>query len=108
MGVAGAWIFEKRKMPSGILVVFMLGGKAELPPYTPIPLDITPANFGAMFLRTFRIDPPFPTPDDSLTSLDLLAAQDVRRELGEDARQVDVAQVGRDLVQVLRGDLRNY
>jgi quinohemoprotein ethanol dehydrogenase len=40
MGVAGAWIFAKRKMPSGILVAFKLGGKAPLPPYQPIPLDI--------------------------------------------------------------------
>jgi PQQ-dependent dehydrogenase (methanol/ethanol family) len=39
MGVAGAWRFEKRKMPSGIVVAFKLGGKAALPPYTPVPLD---------------------------------------------------------------------
>lgn len=41
---------------------------------TQIPLNMVPTNFGIEFSRTFNIDPPFPTPDDSLTSLDILDA----------------------------------
>jgi len=39
MGMASASAFEKRKMPNGLIVAFKLGGKAQLPPYTPVPLD---------------------------------------------------------------------
>jgi PQQ-dependent dehydrogenase (methanol/ethanol family) len=39
MGMASASDFEKRKMPNGLVVAFKLGGKAQLPPYTPVPLD---------------------------------------------------------------------
>jgi quinohemoprotein ethanol dehydrogenase len=39
MGMASASDFEKRKMPNGLIVAFKLGGKAPLPPYTPVPLD---------------------------------------------------------------------
>jgi PQQ-dependent dehydrogenase (methanol/ethanol family) len=39
MGMASASAFEKRKMPNGLVVAFKLGGKAQLPPYTPVPLD---------------------------------------------------------------------
>ena len=39
MGMATASDWEKRKMPNGMIVVFKLGGKAQLPPYTPVPLD---------------------------------------------------------------------
>ena len=39
MGMASASDFEKRKMPNGLIVAFKLGGKAQLPPYTPVPLD---------------------------------------------------------------------
>jgi mono/diheme cytochrome c family protein len=39
MGMASASDFEKRKMPNGLIVAFKLGGKAQLPPYTPVPLN---------------------------------------------------------------------
>jgi quinohemoprotein ethanol dehydrogenase len=39
MGMASASDFEKRKMPNGLIVAFKLGGTAQLPPYTPVPLD---------------------------------------------------------------------
>jgi PQQ-dependent dehydrogenase (methanol/ethanol family) len=39
MGMASASDFEKRKMPNGLIVAFKLDGKAQLPPYTPVPLD---------------------------------------------------------------------
>ncbi|HZF17520.1 MAG TPA: PQQ-dependent dehydrogenase, methanol/ethanol family [Steroidobacteraceae bacterium] len=38
MGMASASQFEKRRMPNGLVVAFRLDGKAELPPYTPVPL----------------------------------------------------------------------
>lgn len=41
---------------------------------TEIPLQMIPANFGVQFSRTFNIDTPAPTPDDSLTSLNILDA----------------------------------
>ncbi len=41
---------------------------------TEIPLQMIPANFGVQFSRTFGIDTPAPTPDDSLTSLNILDA----------------------------------
>jgi hypothetical protein len=52
---------------------FFISQGTDIP--TDIPLQMVPANFAAQFSRTFNIDPPFPTPDDSLTSLDILAAQ---------------------------------
>jgi len=48
MGMASASDFEKRKMPSGLIVAFKLGGKAQLPPYTPVPLD-TPSPSSESF-----------------------------------------------------------
>ena len=39
MGMASASDFEKRKMPNGLIVAFKVGGKAQLPPYAPVPLD---------------------------------------------------------------------
>jgi PQQ-dependent dehydrogenase (methanol/ethanol family) len=39
MGMASASDFEKRKMPNGLIVAFKLAGKAQLPAYTPVPLD---------------------------------------------------------------------
>jgi PQQ-dependent dehydrogenase (methanol/ethanol family) len=39
MGMASASDFEKRKMPNGLVIAFKLGGKSQLPPYTPVPLD---------------------------------------------------------------------
>ncbi len=48
MGMASASDFEKRKMPNGLIVAFKLGGKAQLPPYTPVPLD-TPSPSSETF-----------------------------------------------------------
>jgi len=48
MGMASASDFEKRKMPNGLIVAFKLGGKAQLPPYTPVPLD-TPSPSSESF-----------------------------------------------------------
>jgi PQQ-dependent dehydrogenase (methanol/ethanol family) len=48
MGMASASDFEKRKMPNGLIVAFKLGGKAQLPPYTPVPLD-KPSPSGESF-----------------------------------------------------------
>jgi len=39
MGMATRSEWEKRKMPNGIIVAFKIGGNAQLPPYTPVPLD---------------------------------------------------------------------
>ncbi len=39
MGMASASDFEKRKMPNGLIVAFKLAGKAQLPAYTPVPLN---------------------------------------------------------------------
>jgi len=45
MGMATASDWEKRKMPNGLIVAFKIGGTAQLPPYTPVPLDKpTPSN----------------------------------------------------------------
>lgn len=41
---------------------------------TSIPLQMIPAGFGVQFSRTFDINTPAPTPDDSLTSLNILDA----------------------------------
>ena len=41
---------------------------------TSIPLQMVPAGFGVQFSRTFDINTPAPTPDDSLTSLNILDA----------------------------------
>ena len=38
MGMASPMPFEKRRLPSGQILVFRLGGTATLPPYTPEPL----------------------------------------------------------------------
>jgi len=38
MGMASRSDFEKRRLPNGLIVAFKLGGKAQLPPYTPVPL----------------------------------------------------------------------
>jgi PQQ-dependent dehydrogenase (methanol/ethanol family) len=48
MGMASASDFEKRKMPNGLIVAFKLGGKAQLPPYTPVPLN-TPSPSSESF-----------------------------------------------------------
>ncbi|MFO0858303.1 MAG: hypothetical protein U0640_13220 [Phycisphaerales bacterium] len=41
---------------------------------TPIPLAMTPNNYGIAFSRTFGNIPPFPDPDPTLQSLDILGA----------------------------------
>jgi len=51
MGMASASDFEKRKMPNGLIVAFKLGGTAQLPPYTPVPLD-TPSPSSESFTPT--------------------------------------------------------
>jgi mono/diheme cytochrome c family protein len=38
MGMATESKWEKRKMPNGLIVAFKIGGKGQLPPYTPVPL----------------------------------------------------------------------
>lgn len=45
MGMATQSEWEKRKMPNGLIIAFKIGGNAQLPPYTPVPLDKpTPSN----------------------------------------------------------------
>jgi len=39
MGMATKSPWEHRKMPNGMIIAFKIGGKAQLPPYTPVPLD---------------------------------------------------------------------
>ncbi|WP_250890406.1 PQQ-dependent dehydrogenase, methanol/ethanol family [Sphingobium nicotianae] len=45
MGMASGTPFMKDKMPTGMIVAFKIGGKAQLPAYTPVPKDKpTPSN----------------------------------------------------------------
>ncbi len=52
---------------------FFLSQGTDLPTEIPLSLGLT-TPFGVQFSRTFSIDTPFPTPDNSLTSLDILGA----------------------------------
>lgn len=55
MGMATAAAWEKRKMPNGLIVAFKMGGKGQLPPYTPVPLakpDPSNERFSAAQIAT--------------------------------------------------------